>query len=188
MSGTTQCPTCKTRFKVTQEQLDAHQGLVRCGRCQSLFNATEYLEDNLTSSQLDLPLASEKIPDFEGPVEMASKPASSPLMNVDLQLEESPRAEHKILEPQEIDHLDVLLQQAEQQKKTEGEDTGTLAQKVTFNENPEPPEVEPVMKKHAVLWLVGSLLLLVILFAQAAYFFRIELAANQPGLKPFLLS
>ena len=32
------------------------------------------------------------------------------------------------------------------------------------------------------------MLLLVLLLAQAAYFFRVELAANQPGLKPALLS
>jgi len=192
MSATTQCPTCKTRFKVTQEQIDAHQGLVRCGRCQSVFNATEYLEDNLSSSQLDLPLASVKIPDFEGPieeipVEIASEPVSSAL-NVDLQIEEPPRAEHKILEPQEIDHLDDLLQQTEQQKNVGEEVAVTLAQKVIFNENPEPPEVEPVKKKRTGLWLVGSLLLFIMLFAQTAYFFRIELAANQPGLKPLLLS
>jgi len=192
MSATTQCLTCKTRFKVTREQLDAHQGLVRCGRCQSVFNATEYLQESQTSSQLDLPLVLDNLPEFEGPVaempvEMASEPATSPL-NVDLLIEESPRAEDKNLEQQEIDHLDVLLQHAEQPKKVETEDAGSLAQKVTFNENPEPPEVEPVKKKRTGLWLFGSLLLLVILFAQTAYFFRIELAANQPGLKPILMS
>ena len=152
MSATTQCPTCKTRFKVSQEQLDAHQGLVRCGRCQSVFNATEYLQDNPNSSQLDLPLAPEILPDFEVPVEIpvevAPEPPPTPL-NVDLQIETSPRAEHKYLELQ---------------------------------------DVEPVRKKRNGLWLAGILLLVVILFAQTAYFFRIELAANQPGLKPLLLS
>ena len=59
MSTITQCPTCNTRFKVTQEQLDAHQGLVRCGCCQAVFNATEYLQDDKSSPQLDLPIAPE---------------------------------------------------------------------------------------------------------------------------------
>ncbi len=42
-------------------------------------------------------------------------------------------------------------------------------------------------KNSAWPWFVGSLLMLIILLAQATYFFRIELAANQPGLKPTLI-
>jgi predicted Zn finger-like uncharacterized protein len=192
MSAITQCPTCKTRFKVTPEQLEAHQGLVRCGRCQSVFNATDYLEDNPSSAQLDLPLSSETLENVEGPVEeiaveIASEPTFTQL-NDDLEIEEPPLAEHKVLESQKIDHLDVLMQPTELQKKVEEEDAGTLAQKVSFDENPEPLEVDPVKKKRAGLWLVGSLLLFVILAGQTVYFFRIELAANQPGLKPILLS
>lgn len=38
MSGETQCPQCATRFRVTEAQLGAHQGLVRCGRCQQVFD------------------------------------------------------------------------------------------------------------------------------------------------------
>ena len=37
----TQCPHCKTRFKVTQQQLDIAKGRVRCGSCMQIFNATE---------------------------------------------------------------------------------------------------------------------------------------------------
>jgi hypothetical protein len=37
-------------------------------------------------------------------------------------------------------------------------------------------------------WMVGNLLLLIVLLAQAVYFFRIELAARQPGLKNALIS
>ena len=34
----TQCPDCHTIFRVTAEQLDAAQGLVRCGECGNIFN------------------------------------------------------------------------------------------------------------------------------------------------------
>lgn len=37
--SSTQCPECHTRFKVTTEQLLAHQGMVRCGICRAAFNA-----------------------------------------------------------------------------------------------------------------------------------------------------
>lgn len=35
----TQCPTCKTVFRVTPEQLAAANGKVRCGRCMLVFEA-----------------------------------------------------------------------------------------------------------------------------------------------------
>jgi predicted Zn finger-like uncharacterized protein len=39
----TRCPECHTTFKVTQAQLEAREGLVRCGRCACVFSATEHL-------------------------------------------------------------------------------------------------------------------------------------------------
>ncbi len=37
------CPACQTVFRVRPEQLRAHRGEVRCGRCQTPFNALEHL-------------------------------------------------------------------------------------------------------------------------------------------------
>lgn len=37
----TQCPHCDTRFRVTQTQVNAADGLVRCGVCKQVFNAIE---------------------------------------------------------------------------------------------------------------------------------------------------
>jgi predicted Zn finger-like uncharacterized protein len=34
----TKCPACATLFRVTPEQLQAHQGQVRCGRCMTVFD------------------------------------------------------------------------------------------------------------------------------------------------------
>jgi predicted Zn finger-like uncharacterized protein len=39
----TRCPECHTTFKVTQAQLEAREGLVRCGKCACVFSATEHL-------------------------------------------------------------------------------------------------------------------------------------------------
>jgi len=39
MSLVTSCPQCLTAFRVTDEQLAAKDGQVRCGRCQHIFNA-----------------------------------------------------------------------------------------------------------------------------------------------------
>ena len=37
-SMVTKCPACGTLFRVTPEQLQAHQGQVRCGRCMTVFD------------------------------------------------------------------------------------------------------------------------------------------------------
>lgn len=187
MSAITLCPTCNTRFKVTQEQLDAHQGLVRCGRCQAVFNATEYLQDDQPSPQLDLPIAPETTAFVAAPVEpsieIAPEPVPLPFETLDFSQPEPTRSEPLLAEQQ-----DVELQKEEPQEKFEPTEPITLAQKIELNESLEPPTPEPIKKKGFWLWLVGSLLLLLMLLAQATYFFRIELAASQPALKPALIS
>ena len=43
MSMITRCPTCNTAFRVTERQLRAREGQVRCGRCDTLFDAVATL-------------------------------------------------------------------------------------------------------------------------------------------------
>jgi predicted Zn finger-like uncharacterized protein len=43
----TQCPHCHAIFAVTDEQLSARGGLVRCGQCAEVFQADQYLFDTL---------------------------------------------------------------------------------------------------------------------------------------------
>jgi len=142
MSASTQCPQCSTRFKVSHEQLDAHQGMVRCGRCQAVFNAIKYLQDG--------------------------QPAS---------------ATHE-----ELDFNPITPARAGRQNKIELAAPITLAQQITFAGDRNATPKEPVKKPTFWPWAAGCLLLLIVLLAQAAYFFRAELAANLPGLKPVLIS
>jgi predicted Zn finger-like uncharacterized protein len=39
----TRCPDCGTLFRVSDEQLAARQGMVRCGRCRAAFDALDHL-------------------------------------------------------------------------------------------------------------------------------------------------
>src|SRR5687768_13338162 len=41
----TQCPNCQTTFRVTTEILRVADGQVRCGRCQTQFDALDRLID-----------------------------------------------------------------------------------------------------------------------------------------------
>lgn len=43
MSMITKCPSCSTLFRVTQEQLQAHDGQVRCGSCRTVFDGLKVL-------------------------------------------------------------------------------------------------------------------------------------------------
>jgi predicted Zn finger-like uncharacterized protein len=58
MSMVTRCPACGTAFRVTEQQLGAREGKVRCGRCETLFDALA----SLTSDPASRPL-----PDRTGP-------------------------------------------------------------------------------------------------------------------------
>lgn len=56
MTEITRCPECGTRFKVTDAQLAAHDGLVRCGHCHEPFDARKHLDKDEPSPQLSLPI------------------------------------------------------------------------------------------------------------------------------------
>ncbi|MEJ2380363.1 MAG: DUF3426 domain-containing protein [Gammaproteobacteria bacterium] len=47
----TRCPECKTVFRVTDQQLDAAGGRVRCGHCAAIFNARDSLADSAAELQ-----------------------------------------------------------------------------------------------------------------------------------------
>ena len=66
----TTCPACHTRFRVTPEQMEAHGGDVRCGRCAKVFNAHVYLEHNLEELQHE---GQSRLP-FEEPGNQAEMP------------------------------------------------------------------------------------------------------------------
>jgi predicted Zn finger-like uncharacterized protein len=38
---TTGCPNCATKFRLTPEQLEIAEGMVRCGKCMGVFNASD---------------------------------------------------------------------------------------------------------------------------------------------------
>jgi predicted Zn finger-like uncharacterized protein len=155
MSAVTQCPTCSTRFRVTQDQLDAYHGMVRCGRCDAVFNAIENLYDDGPSPQLDLPIVLD---------ETEEQPHIS---------DETLQAEADLLdEPPEFPPIEE--ETAEQDEEESAEEEEFLA--------------APRKKRPGWPWAVAGVLLLLVLLAQGAYFYRVELAARLPGLKPILVN
>ncbi len=146
MTEVTKCPECGTRFKVTAAQLDAHDGLVRCGRCRLVFNAGEHLQDDEPSPQLSLPI------DAEPQVATPS-----------IERTESAPEDEVWTEPT------------------------TLAQQIQSVEELTDEVPHKLPRRRRWVGILTATLLTLALLGQAAYFFRIELAAQLPGLKPLLV-
>lgn len=47
----TQCPICRQWFGIAHEQLEAAHGLVRCGECDTVFNALATLRESLPAAE-----------------------------------------------------------------------------------------------------------------------------------------
>lgn len=72
----TRCPACATIFRVTSEQLRLKAGKVRCGHCQSVFNAfDEFLPDTAVPADKSPPQAVPASPaKVTEPVEIPQEP------------------------------------------------------------------------------------------------------------------
>ena len=70
------CPRCHTVYAVRAAMLTEGQGEVRCGACKSVFNALDYLSDELPSPGPPEPPADTDTP--PAPVEVRERPSPSP--------------------------------------------------------------------------------------------------------------
>ncbi|MDH3379036.1 MAG: zinc-ribbon domain-containing protein, partial [Gammaproteobacteria bacterium] len=68
----TQCPNCQSIFGLTEDQIRVRQGLVRCGACKEVFNATWNLIDSISATGT----ADDATP--KAPTANRSEPRSSP--------------------------------------------------------------------------------------------------------------
>lgn len=225
MDGTTLCPHCSTRFRISGEQLEAHHGMVRCGHCLQAFDARPNFIADEPAPQLELPMLNEPAPQpeqpavEETPAEAAPRDELEELLNTtspELEPHEAGITQTEIAPdhsaeptPEEIaeaaaapmeaanhetlDFLEtVTAAQSEVQPDTlklrdeEEPQARTLAEEIAVVED-ETEEAQP-RRKRIWPWITGSALLTFVLLVQAAYFFRVELAAHMPGLKPALVT
>ncbi len=215
MNGTTLCPHCNTRFKIAQAQLEAHQGMVRCGHCLQAFDARPGFIPDEPAPQLELPILEEAAAQPEQPAaeevreeveallhagrhtefpqpETATDTANIPTTE---EIAEAAAAPTEATDHETLDFLEtVTAAQSEaghDELKVHHEEEAlqpmTLAEQVAIVPD-ETEEISAAPKKLLWPWVAGSALLTFVLLAQAAYFFRVELAARLPGLKPALVA
>ncbi len=65
----TQCPYCDTKFRVTEAQVQAADGFVRCGVCEEVFNAIEVASQHKHQVSLLDNIPAEESPAKESPTE-----------------------------------------------------------------------------------------------------------------------
>ncbi len=142
----THCLKCDTYFRVSSEQLSAHNGQVRCGRCAQVFNALEQLEPDNVQATAATTLPEEptalKRPRHKEIVTTVRKPEVEDGESLDIPTE---------------------LPRKKSARREESNEPGTQW-----------------------FWLAGIILLIVSLATQGVYFFRNELVAYNPELRPLL--
>ncbi len=83
------CPGCQTIFRVTPEQLKARAGRVRCGQCQTVFNALDSLLEENSPHNPPAPKTAPQTSQPSDPPEIDPTPANTPLSST-----ETPEIEH----------------------------------------------------------------------------------------------
>ncbi|MCK9201324.1 MAG: zinc-ribbon and DUF3426 domain-containing protein [Gallionella sp.] len=183
MNGTTLCPHCNTRFRIAGEQLDAHQGMVRCGHCMQAFDARPGFIPDQPDPQLELPIVEQRATQSEAmQPEPAEQPTAEPVAVAEAQAE-SPEVSSEPVYDISLDFAANDPQSDEMPAKPLVIQPAPLA----GGEAPEEEEIPPAPRKRRWLWITASSLLALLLLLQTMYFFRVELAARLPGLKPVLI-
>lgn len=212
MSLNTRCNHCQTVFRITLEQLQAHGGRVRCGRCLQVFNGVEALvpDTDLSAAAAAAtessaqPSAAEMQPAVPAPeVAPAAQPASGGDADVagavaataeasesnpsDTTLQ-SVAPPHDILpelegpEPEQPAGA-IVVPEHDAATETEQPPAAAMAEDNPFAQDIS--DDEPEKTRHPVL-VAASVLLASVLLAQALYFSRGEISARHPLARQWL--
>lgn len=202
------CPTCRTVFRVTPEQLRLRAGRVRCGQCRAVFNAIENLfdGDSLASSPTapvaaaagatpPLPAAARASPRAEpapNPVDLVAPPtpvASRSAVAAVIDVASSPAPIQGADEPacaaDESPPVDRQLPAAAADERAPpGEGDGPSAPPQWLAEVPGAPS--PAERSVRTTFLVVAVLLACVLAGQLVFHQRGSIAISVPALRPLL--
>ena len=185
----THCPSCQTHFRVHAEQLAARAGQVRCGKCSRVFDALEYLVEELAPARE--PTAAQESTDMR-PADAEPAPESMPA--------EAVPAGAAAPEPAIAESADFGAEALEiapgMPEMTLPEfaplapadvDPGIASDPVAFDFGPIAAS-HPVKGTRRWPWVLGSLIMLAVLLLQAAYYYRSSIIVLFPQAKPYAAS
>lgn len=184
----THCPSCHTHFRVHAEQLAARAGQVRCGKCSRVFNALEHLIETIVPAR-----SPRSTPEFEAAhadtfaADRAPESAMTQAWGVGADAGK----------PAMANAADVVAATMETEAETPATaiaepalaelakvDAGAGSGASTFAFGPV-AAAEPARRVRRWPWLLGALLLLLTLLAQAAYHYRSAITLLFPETKPY---
>lgn len=195
----TTCPECRSKFRLSHEQLEAKHGLVRCGYCRAVFNAYDTL-----------------LPEFEPPPPPPLEPDVPEEPPTPAWTEPEPEAEQieigiparyddgpltipdpdAVREGGQTAEDDAFVLHMSQRETVDEQDLAEVVagvatvpeavedpEAVLLSELPTRAQIEPESGSPVLPLLLGFALVLVLL-AQGAYFLRGWLVEQVPGLRP----
>lgn len=196
MSLLTRCTHCHTVFRITAEQLQAHGGKVRCGRCLQIFDgmlalapdAPAIQEPEMRAPEIPQPvaaapalaaIAAESAPHGPAPLPIPEESAAA--------VQPEPVTAAQETEAAEAEALSDRLPEAPAETPAAAAIELEAERLATAAENPfiqEPEMTEPVPQRP---WLAAAgIVLAVTLAGQAVFFYRGELAARHPLARQWL--
>ena len=204
MALITRCPNCATAFRVTPLQLQAHGGDVRCGHCSHIFNGFAALATMQEPEAVDLP--GKKVPDKSESPEIPSI-SESPITALTDPEVSSPATANGTTQPEAAQTQSAQTQAASEVSPTTATEPEASIVRESVRQVPHvsgalgssPAEDYPPddytdeyafhaapSRKTPLAWGFASLFLLVVLAAQAIYFYRAQLSVIAPAARPFL--
>ena len=204
----TTCPSCHAVFRVKPNQLDAHGGKVRCGKCAYVFNAFETLVSPIETVSLMAPpednfkdeFEDEAAADMSGISEIQvhdvrpltiSEPmtATFPIPTDDQIDREAEAINREIAASTHPDLIEEIgdLSEIDQTPKSGLHITPELHEKLN-NLQLQLTTQEKHARWRGVVWGGGIVVLCLLLASQSVYFLRNQVAAYYPNTKPLLTS
>jgi len=218
MSLVTRCPKCNSDFVVKLEQLQALDGLVRCGTCAHIFDGFATLQSQLptltqrpgvgarageNSAAPTLTAAPSRTGIFAPPTISTPTPAPTVLRHRTERSEPrkfsepdmpAERVEHE--SPMSTQRFSFSAQSAEQEQEQEKADAMIFGESRLRGDGPSVGRTQPEFlvdevdtpRLKMLLWSLGSVLALALLMVQLAYVYRNDLASMVPAWRPALES
>jgi predicted Zn finger-like uncharacterized protein len=175
MSLVTACPSCGVLFKVAPDQLLISEGWVRCGKCQTVFDASLNLQPRLNDSKSESPAEAGLVP--SQPLEVAAQELTSEEMLAVEGLLES-------LDDRPLEPPDPVVNPAPDSKASDESSAFAFDVPASVQSRPTAGRRSWIPK---VYYLLAPLLLL--MFAgQVVLFERNEIFSREPRAKPWLLA
>lgn len=218
MSLVTRCPKCQSDFVVKLEQLQALDGLVRCGACAHIFDGFATLQSQLPTltqrpgvgARVDVTSTAPTLttaPSLAGTLTPATIQTPSPAPTVlrhradrseprAFSTSESQAERVEPESPKPTQRFTFSAQSAEQEQEQVRADAMIVGESRLRGDGPSVGRTQPEFlvdevdtpRLKMLLWSLGSVLALALLVVQLAYVFRNDLASLVPAWRPALES